>query len=309
MGRIWSGNTRAPWHDYTQRQIYHITLKKHPAAPSFGSIAGDWRLPKGTYGRSYLQTSSLGRAIKDCIKNIHAIHPALKIYQYALMPDHLHILLSVEAGLDDILGHKIAAFKVMVNKRANLEIVFEKGFNDQILTTTRNLDVIYNYLRDNPYRLAVRFAYPGFFSRINKIEIGGKIYSAYGNIHLLSNPFKEQVVIHRIDNAEKRKTNRERWLHTGCNGGVLVSPFISPAEKAIRAEAESLGARIILITHEAFPERYKPTARDFELCTEGRLLIISLGLPAGTPLSRAHCLQMNSPRRRHSIVLKALTLM
>lgn len=294
MSRIWSGNTRALWHDYTQRQIYHITLKKHPEVPYFGRIAGDWRLPKGTYGRSYLQASPLGKAIKDCIRNIRTIHPALRIYQYALMPDHLHILLSVESPIDEILGRKIAAFKVMVNKRANREAIFEKGFNDQILTTTRNLDVIYNYLRDNPYRLAVRFANPDFFSRINEIEIGGIHYQTYGNIHLLSNPFKEQVIIHQADNEAKRNSDRERWLHSSANGGVLVSPFISPAEKAIRAEAEALDAKIILITHEAFPERYKPAAHDFALCSEGRLLIISLGLPAGTPLSRVLCLQMNA---------------
>lgn len=294
MERSWSGNTRAPWHDYTQRRIYHITLKKHPAAPYFGRVAGDWRLPKGTYGRSYLQASPLGRAIKDCIRDIRSIHPAIRIYQYALMPDHLHLLLSVEAPLDEILGRKIAAFKVMVNKRANLETVFEKGFNDQILTAARKLDVIYDYLRENPYRPAVRLANPDFFSRITRIQIGDRTNAAYGNLHLLDNPFKEQVVIHRADSADKQKTNRDTWLHTGANGGVLVSPFISRAEKAVRTEAEALGAKIIVITHEPFPERFKPAAHDFALCAAGRLLIISLGLPTNTELTRALCLQMNT---------------
>lgn len=270
MERSWSGNTRAPWHDYTQRRIYHIALKKHAAAPFFGKIAGDWRLPKGSYGRSYLQASPLGRTIKDCIREIGSIHPALRIYQYALMPDHVHMLLSVETPLDEILGRKIAAFKVMVNKRTNLEAVFEKGFNDQILTAARKLDVVYDYLRENPYRLAVRFASPDFFSRITQMHIGDGSYSAYGNIHLLDNPFKEQVIIHRVDSADKRKANKDIWLHTGANGGVLVSPFISRDEKTVRAEAEALGAKIIMITHKAFPERFKPAAHDFALCAEGR---------------------------------------
>lgn len=294
MGRIWTGNTRAPWHDYTRRQIYHITLMKRPEVPAFGSLAGDWRIPAGLSGRSYIKASPLGSVIKSCLKDISLIHPNIRIYQYALMPDHLHLLLAVEASLDEIVGRKIAAFKVMVNKRANLDSVFEKGFNDQILIINRKLDVIYNYLRDNPYRLAVRVANPDFFSRINKINIGDKTYSAYGNIHLLSNPFKVQVVIHRADSDVKRKSDCERWIYTAGNGGVLVSPFISPGEKAIRTEAETLGCKIILITHEAFPERFKPAAHDFALCTEGRLLIISLGLPTNTPLTRDLCLQMNT---------------
>lgn len=294
MGRIWTGNTRAPWHDYTQRKIYHITLKKHPEAPVFGRIAGDWRLPKGTPGRSFLQASRIGKIIKDCLKDINKIHPALKIYQYALMPDHLHILLSVEAALDEILGRKLAAFKVMVNQRSGFPLVFEKGFNDRILSSDQKLDVIYDYLRENPFRLAVRFAKPDFFTSVSQIEIAGHACSAYGNLHLLDNPFKQQVVVHRADDSEKRKRDHDTWLHTGANGGVLVSPFISPVEKALRAEAEELGAKIILVTHEAFPERFKPAARDFSLCSEGRLLIISLGLPADTILSRSLCLQMNA---------------
>lgn len=179
------------------------------------------------------------------------------------MPDHLHLLLSVEDNMDDILGRKLATFKVMVNKCTNIERVFEKGFNHQILTTTRNLDVIYDYLH-NPYRLAIRFAHPDFFSRISRIKIGDKTYSAYGNIHLLSNPFKEQVVFHRADSEAKRKSVRERLLYTSANGGVLVSSFISPTEKALCAEAETLGAKIILIIHEAFPERFKPASHCFD---------------------------------------------
>ena len=51
---------------------------------------------------------------------------------------------------------------------------------------------------------------------------------------LLDNPFKEQVVVHRADSPEVRESNRRRWLYTAANGGVLVSPFISPDERGIR---------------------------------------------------------------------------
>lgn len=71
-------------------------------------------------------------------------------------------------------------------------------------------------------------------------------------------------------------------------------PFISAEEKAVRAEAEKAGARIILITYAAFPELFKPSAHDFELCSQGRLLIITLGLPKKTILSRSLCLEMNA---------------
>ena len=140
MGRDWTGNSRAPWQDYCSRQIYHITLLKRADVPSFGSLAGDWRIAPGSPGSSYIKASPLGKAIKDCLREIAAIHPALRVLQYALMPDHLHILLSVESRLDEILGRKLAFFKVTVNNRTGLPRVFDKGFNDQILTATRDLN-------------------------------------------------------------------------------------------------------------------------------------------------------------------------
>lgn len=293
MGRHWSGNSRAPWHDYKARQIYHITLMKRPEVIPFGRLAGDWRLKPGTPGSPYLLASPLGKIIKDSLREISLIHPSLRIYQYALMPDHLHLILSAETPLDDIIGRKLAVLKVLINKRADSPGVFEKGFNDQILTSTRNLNVIYTYLRENAYRLAIIRANPDFFSRINTIFINGLACQAYGNLHLLGNPFKDQVVIHRADTPVQLADKRDRWLHTAANGGVLVSPFISRSEKALRAEAEDLGGMFILITHESFPERFKPAAHDFDLCSEGRLLIISLGLDKETHLSRSLCLSMN----------------
>ena len=49
----------------------------------------------------------------------------------------------------------------------------------------------------------------------------------------------------------------------------------TPAEKAIRVEAEVLGARHILITHTPMPDRYKPAAHDFDLCAAAAIKVIA----------------------------------
>ncbi len=286
-----SGNYRARWHNYRSRCIYHITLLKNPTMPSFSSLSGDWRIPVGNRGSSYIASSPLGRSVKAALREISQIHPALKLYSYALMPDHLHMLISVEQDLDEIVGRKIGLFKDRVNKHAQTIGVFEKGFNDQILTTTRKLQVIYNYLRSNPYRLAIRKANPDFFQRKNLLNIAGITCQAFGNIQLIDNPFKDQVVVHRADGEETFSQKKDAWLYTAANGGVLISPFISKREKEIRQEAEAEGGRFILITNQPFGEREKPTGRDFELCACGRMLIIAPQSPLD--FSRAACLQMN----------------
>ncbi len=95
---------RAPWHDYTQRCIYLVTLNKSPLVENFGSLEGDCHLPAGTKGSSFIRTSVVGLAIKKVLKDFSLIEPKIRILQYALMPDHLHILLFVREQTEEILG-------------------------------------------------------------------------------------------------------------------------------------------------------------------------------------------------------------
>ncbi len=140
----------------------------------------------------------------------------------------------------------------------------------------------------------MRQQFPQFFRHVRKLKIGNLDYEAYGNLFLLRNPDKEAVKISSKFTPEEIVKYKSFWLASASKGSVLVSPFISPAEKELRAEAESLSASIILITHETFGERFKPAKHDFDLCSQGRLLILSLSLPPKTPLSRELCLQMNA---------------
>lgn len=277
-------------HDYRSRCIYHITLSKTRGTEPFGTLCG-------TVEKAGIRRSRLGAIIEKQIRNLPALHPSLKPLQYCIMPDHLHLLLFVTIPTEQLLGNYIGMMKVAIHQeyRALTGIdtpVFDEGFYDCILSSKRSLDTLFRYLRENPHRLAVRRAHPEFFRRANSLHVGNETFQAYGNIQLLENPFREQVVVHRADSPEVRKSHRDQWLYVATNGGVLVSPFISPAEKEIRVEAQKEGGRIILITNEPMGDRYKPSGSDFELCEQGRLLIVSADCP-GT-LSRRTCVTMNT---------------
>ena len=287
---------RAPWHDYTQRCIYMVTLNKFPGVKNFGTLEGDFQIAVGQRGGSFVSESENGRAIKEVLRRFYTIEPNIRILQYSIMPDHVHILLFVEYPTQEELGRIVARFKVEVNNKAGIERMFAKGFNDQILKKSRSLDTLYRYIRENPRRLAVRRAFPEYFRRTNSLRIGKEVYQAYGNFQLLENPFREQVVVHRADSEERRRNNLEQWLYTASNGGVLVSPFISPAEKAVRDRADAIDGRFILIVPDRMDDRYKPVGHDFDLCESGRMLILSAGLNVGMgdSLTRQNCLAMNA---------------
>ena len=293
---------RAPWHDYCSRCIYMVTISKAPGVKDFGTLEGSVRIPRGQTGAPFISTSYVGAAIKTAIRNFPTIESNARILQYIIMPDHLHLLIFIEEPTADPLGAIIARFKAVVNNSLGMTHIFDKSFNDQILKPGRDLNTLYEYIRDNPRRLAERRTNPEYFRRINDITINGQPCQAYGNMQLLNNPFKEQVVVHRRDTAVEREEHRRLWLYTAANGGVLVSPFISPAEKGIRKEADSedFNSRFIHIIADHFGDRYKPSGRDFDLCAAGRMLIISaapafgITAPRKEPLTRQQCLALNA---------------
>lgn len=268
-------NKRAWWHDYYSRSIYLITINKKPNSPVFGQLAGDWRIPVGYPNSPYIMYSDLGKNILRTIKQIPTIIPNTDLMQYIIMPDHIHFLIFVKGKTPYHLGKYISAFKNNLRLKVGYS-VFQTGFNDKILSVTRKLDDIYRYMRENPYRLAIKRANPENFRRCDKIKIQGQLYTGYGNLFLLKNPFRDAVIIHRKYTEKEREALRERWLHNSYAGGVLVSPFIAQSEKDIREEAEKFGGRIILIVDKPLPPApYKPAYRDFYRCANGELLILA----------------------------------
>lgn len=268
-------NKRAWWHDYYSRSIYMITVNKRKEAPLFGELVGDWQIPLDEPGSPDIRLSLIGKTIRRWIKNIPSIIPNTRLFQYKVMPDHIHFLIFVQERTPYHLGKYISAFKNHIRKEIGCS-VFQTGFNDKILSVMRKLDDMFRYIQENPYRLAIKKANPENYQRCDEIRIQGGLYTGYGNLFLLKNPFREAVIIHRKSSDEEKEKQRERWLHHSYGGGVLVSPFISKAEKDVRIEVEKFGGRVILISDKPLPPPpWKPAYRDFYRCARGELLILA----------------------------------
>lgn len=289
---------RAIWHDYKSPGRYMITLLKGNSPEQFSTIDCERQIKEWERGVFSTNWTRTGKVIADSLYNIRNLNPYLTTEQYVIMPDHVHFILAVNHYLDDVLGNYIARFKAAVNNIMGMTGIFDSGFNDQIVTPQRNLNDLYQYIRSNPYRYAVRRLHPEFFRKQRNILISGKEMQAYGNLFLLRNPFKISLVVHRADNDDVFNRKREECLYTAANGGVVVSAFISPREKEIRREVEAMNGKIILIHNRIFKDREKPERHNFNLCTEGRLLLLCpmayQSFPSSEHPSRRQCLEMNS---------------
>ncbi len=281
---------RDPKHDYKSRCIYHVTICKAPGCSNFSRILGSIEQPE-------IERSRIGEIIESQILNFPNLCSSLQLLQYVIMPDHIHFAIFAREYLPRVLGNYIGMMKVKCGQLIRvvfplIEHVFTLDFHDRYLRPHHRLSTIIEYIRQNPYRLLVRRLNPDFFNRINNLEIGGSLWQAYGNLQLLDNPFKAPVVIHRSDSEILKANKQRRWKHLTENGGVLVSPFISPEEKSVRRQCEQINGKIILVSNAPFGEREKPSAHDFGLCAKGRLLIIAPMTPL--PPGRSTFLYLNS---------------
>ena len=218
------------------------------------------------------------------------------------MPDHIHLIINKTEHTEEHLTHFIKQLKFTIrdayNDNAAQHIdtndIFDLSYCDKPLFENRSLDGWYRYIELNPHRLAMRIQRPDFFTRVNNLVVCGQNVQAYGNLFHLRNPDKYAVKLSRSHTLQQKEDLKRLWISESIKGSVLVSPFISNEEKEIRHTAESHNGKFILIQHEAFGPRYKPPGHLFELCENGRLLIISQGFPPKTSLSREICTGMNT---------------
>ncbi len=299
-----NGSRRAPWHDYYDRSIYMITINKAAHVAPFSTVMGrpgsrDWK-PRAV-------PTPIGEMIGHNISSLKADFPFIKILRRVIMPEHLHFVLYVtertQYHLGDIIKHLKGEctrnYHGYNDKReadyGDMVPMFETGYHDRILLKEGQLQRMLAYVSDNPRRRLERMSHPDFFKRNFLEDSCGNRYEAYGNIHLLDDIDIEAVRISSKYTAAELRGRKLNWLHTVQNGGVLVSPFISAAEKKVRDWACDNGGRIITIVENGFGRNFTPKGVSHALCGEGRLLMVAPTehKTAKTVCRRQDCMRMN----------------
>ena len=97
-----------------------------------------------------------------------------------------------------------------------------------------------------------------------------------GDMSLVSYPDRIQVRCHRNLSEEEICAEVTRYLALARSGVVLVSPFISPAERAVYAACYKEKLRMIHIVKRGIDGKFVyPSGVDLKGCTAGFLLVLS----------------------------------
>ena len=288
-------NKRMWAHDYTRPGFYMITMVTAKRQPLFGKCHDN-----------RCELSSSGEVVRRRWYEIPSFRPSIEASTLVVMPDHLHGILYVKETLEKPLGDTIRGFASGVtselrktSRNPHLK-VWEKGFHDRVIMNSDTLHAERNYIRDNPRRFCLKRTNPDLFIRVNTLENqrlpAGEHWAGFGNLFLLDRPELVPIQVSRKATEAEIAVLRRKVLEQLECGAVAVSPFISPGEKAVaKLVMQQEHGALILLKPAGFPPLYKPSGHYFDLCAQGRLLVLSAYEYTGRKqaLTRECCLQMN----------------
>jgi len=269
--------------------IYHVTftaVERNAQKGAFGELK--WEIENEEVKGAKVVWTPLGRGVSACIESIPEHYPMIKICAAVIMPDHVHMILYVTERMEATFNMVLRGWKQGCKKVAR-----EVGFEGElfagdpfirVMTYKGQLQTMIEYVKQNPFRMAVRLAYSENFAIQREVEVAGRKYAAVGNLHLLYQPKMWQVHVHKelVWDAEKGNDKPLRDYKNQCilqarQGATLISPFISKDEAAVRDVALKEKHAIIYILDNGMPPKrmYKPSGMWTEGVAQGRVLILA----------------------------------
>ena len=290
--------------------LYHVTL----SIPTREELLGKLDIPENDPSKARVIRTELGETIVHTIFRIQDFHPEVKVLQFCLMPDHIHVILYVTRQMSKGIRTVVRGWWQGVKKayaESMPDAIRHKGRSEQIFTEkphiqpmshSSQLPATIRYVQMNPERLATKRLKPGFFRVQENIEIAGRIYSGVGNSKLLQAMRYKPVHVRRtmIEEAEHGDEKRLREYMNSCvlaarQGAVMVSPFISEYEKAVMRVLLKEGLPFIYLADNGFRDYYKPQDGLFDAVAAGKVLILSPWEYDAKKkrVSRVECVAMN----------------
>ena len=321
---------RCVGHDYTGRWIYMITMVTEGRRALFGQVIGKSDAVEGSADAPHIELSELGQRVADEWWAAPFHHPEVEVIALQMMPDHLHGILFVKEKMEKPLGMALRGFKQSCNRHyrelvlgqspvpsvalttqqtaprrdrrgedRSHGLLFARGYNDKLLLRSGQLEKWLRYLADNPRRLLMKREHPDLFRVQRNVSAAGTTFSAIGNRFLLDRPVRLQVQCSRSLTKAEILTKVKDCLNAARQGAVLVSPAISPGEKAVMRAAFDEGLPIIFLQENGFSDLAKPGGARMEACARGQLLILAPWEHHNETLtiSRGQCLQLNDLAR------------
>lgn len=111
--------------------------------------------------------SPVGLIVETAILQIPKHHPAVSVDKYCVMPDHIHMILSINTDED---GRQIAAPTVStvvghMKRWVSMQLgqsIWQKSFIDRVIRNDKGYRAVWEYIENNPIKLDTAYDMPDF---------------------------------------------------------------------------------------------------------------------------------------------------
>ena len=153
-----------------KRRVYFLTICTHNRKKFLSEIVGD--------GLPVLKTA--GKIAEQFIGKIPEKYPNVTIDKYVIMPDHIHLLIRIDAvgeasrlpekaGIgtgnpSPTVGNILGWYKYQTTKHINAvqntsgEKVFQRSYYDHVIRNQQDYNEIWEYIENNPLKYALKQA-------------------------------------------------------------------------------------------------------------------------------------------------------
>ena len=146
-------NNRLNNFDYSQPCVYFITIcvKNRKTILSNIIVGANIVRPKEIHLTKY------GEIVETAIKNIPQHYPSIRIDNYVIMPDHIHLLLQINTNKNGrpmvapTVDRIIKQTKGYITKQIGFSI-WQKSFYDHIVRGNNDYKEIWEYIENNPLK-------------------------------------------------------------------------------------------------------------------------------------------------------------
>ena len=148
-------SARLPKYDYGKQGVYFVTFCTYQRQCTLSTVGRD------DLGEPSLRLSVIGKIVEHYIRTIPGAYPYVSIDSYVIMPNHVHMLISVlcddgaprSSRPTELVPRIIAALKRFSNQDAGRNL-WQRSFYDHVIRDDADYAVKYNYILDNPRRWA-----------------------------------------------------------------------------------------------------------------------------------------------------------
>ncbi len=141
---------RLPEFDYSSPGAYFITIcTKDKKCIFWDTVGASIARPQTP------RLSGLGAIVDRSIRSISSHYPAVSVDHYAVMPNHIHLLLQIHTDKDGramlapTISTVVQQFKGIVTKQIG-QTVWQKLFYDHVVRNEKDYLQIWEYIEGNP---------------------------------------------------------------------------------------------------------------------------------------------------------------